>query len=227
MKFIIIGLGNFGSNLGLRLCDDGHEVIGIDVHENIVEELKDKLTNTVCMNSTDEVSLRSQPILEVDAVIVAIGEDWGASVQTAALLKELNVKRVIGRSLSALHTKVLRGLDIHEIVNPEEEAANSIANRIVSTKIHNSFNLNENHSVCEIDIPNDLVQQTVAAVDLKKNFDLTLVAIKHENEQSNIISKLRKQWAIREENISEYRFMAGDRIVVIGDMKNVERLVGR
>ena len=227
MKFIIIGLGNFGSNLGLRLCDDGHEVIGIDTNENIVDELKDKLTNTVCMSSTDEVSLRSQPILEVDAVIVAIGEDWGASVQTAALLKELNVKRVVGRSLSPLHTKVLRGLDITEIVNPEEEAANSIANRIVSQKIHNSFALNEENFICEVDIPSDLEEQTVEAVDLKKNFDIQIVAIKHENEQSGIISKIRKRWIIRKENLADYRFSKGDRMVVMGDMKDIEKLVGR
>lgn len=70
MKYIIIGLGNFGTSLGLRLCDLGHEVIGIDSRESIVEEFKDKLTGTVCMNSVDEASLRSQSVLEVDAVIV-------------------------------------------------------------------------------------------------------------------------------------------------------------
>ncbi len=30
MKYIIIGLGNFGTSLGLRLRDLDHEVIGID-----------------------------------------------------------------------------------------------------------------------------------------------------------------------------------------------------
>ena len=37
MKYIIIGLGNFGTNLGLRLRDLDHEVIGIDTRESIVE----------------------------------------------------------------------------------------------------------------------------------------------------------------------------------------------
>ena len=65
MKYIIIGLGNFGTNLGLRLRDLDHEVIGIDTRESIVEEYKDKLTGTVCMNSVDEASLRSPNKIDI------------------------------------------------------------------------------------------------------------------------------------------------------------------
>ena len=108
MKYIIIGLGNFGLSLGKQLCQQGHEVIGIDSRESITEEYKDILTTTVCLNSTEETALRSQPIQEADAIIVAIGEDWASSVQTTAILKEMGAKRIIGRSLSALHTKILK-----------------------------------------------------------------------------------------------------------------------
>ena len=153
MKYIIIGLGNFGTNLGLRLRDLDHEVIGIDTRESIVEEYKDKLTGTVCMNSVDEASLRSQSVLEVDAVIVAIGEDWAASIQTTALLKTMGVKRIIGRSLSKLHEIGLRGLGITEIITPEHTAALEIAYSIVSRNVIHTYNVTSRIAINEAVVP--------------------------------------------------------------------------
>ncbi len=38
MKIIIIGLGNFGANLGIQLMKDEHEVFGIDNNMSLVEK---------------------------------------------------------------------------------------------------------------------------------------------------------------------------------------------
>ena len=119
MKYIIIGLGNFGSSLATTLCSQGHEVIGIDKRENIVQELKDSLTTTMCIDSTEEQALRQLQLFEMDAVVVAIGEDWSASIQTTALLKKIGVKRIIGRSISQLHKTIIEAIGVSEILNPE------------------------------------------------------------------------------------------------------------
>ena len=88
MKYIVIGLGNFGVSLAKQLAQNGHEVIGVDNSDLKVEEYKDAMTTTICLNSVEETALRSLPLNEVDAVVVAIGEDLAASVQTIALLKK-------------------------------------------------------------------------------------------------------------------------------------------
>ena len=128
--------------------DLDNEVIGIDSRESIVEEYKDKMTGTVCLNSIDEAALRSQSVLEVDAVIVAIGEDWAASIQTTALLKAMGVNRIIGRSLSKLHEMVLKGLGVDEIINPENIAAKEIANTIVSQRVIHTYNVTSSIAIC-------------------------------------------------------------------------------
>ena len=51
MKYIIIGLGNYGSVLAEELSALGHEVIGVDTNERRVDVLKDKIATSfiICL----------------------------------------------------------------------------------------------------------------------------------------------------------------------------------
>lgn len=225
MKYIIIGLGNFGLSLGKQLCQQGHEVIGIDSRESITEEYKDILTTTVCLNSTEETALRSQPIQEADAIIVAIGEDWASSVQTTAILKEMGAKRIIGRSLSALHTKILKGLEIEEIINPEEEAALIISNHIISKNVKQTLSLTDEYSINEIVIPTMFVGQTTEDIDLKKDFDLNLIAVMRQRLTKTAFGVSNVEWEIWNDFASPYTFSSNDHIVVHGHKKQISKLL--
>ena len=86
MKYIIIGLGNYGGVLAEELSVLGHEVIGVDTNEHRVDVLKDKIATSFIIDATDEQSLSVLPLKDVDVVIVAIGENFGASVRVVALL---------------------------------------------------------------------------------------------------------------------------------------------
>ncbi len=103
MRYLIIGLGIYGSNLAIDLTEMGHEVIGADVSSTIVESIKDYISTAYIVDSTDRVALSALPLLNVDTVIVAIGENFGASIRTVALLKELGVKRLYARAIDKLH----------------------------------------------------------------------------------------------------------------------------
>ena len=224
MKYIIIGLGNFGTNFGLRLRDLDHEVIGIDTRESIVEEYKDKLTGTVCMNSVDEASLRSQSVLEVDAVIVAIGEDWAASIQTTALLKTMGVKRIIGRALSKLHEIVLRGLGITEIINPEHTAALEIAYSIVSRNVIHTYNVTSRIAINEVTVPKYFAGQTVQDVDIEKNFGVALIAIKYQPTSGKSFTANKGSWQVTR-FFPDFKFGEGDRIIVYGDTEQMKKML--
>ncbi len=226
MKYIIIGLGNFGVSLGTTLFEQGHEVIGIDRREMIVEEFKNVLTSTVCLDSVVEVALKSQPINDVDAVIVAIGEDWAASIQTVALLKKLGVKRIIGRSLSELHEVVLGGLGVTEIINPELTAARVIADHIISKNVVYTFDLTNDVSVNEIEIPSLFVGQTIKDLDLKTRFSLKIFAIKHAEMEVGVLAKYRQtNWKIITDFDENYQFSSGDHIVICGEKKQISRML--
>ena len=112
MKFIIVGLGNFGSSLAIQLTQMGHEIIGVDHNMDKVQNFKDSISHTICMNTTDITAVRNLPIRETDVVIVAIGEDEGANILTTALMKQLKARRLISRAVSSLHKTVLEAMQV-------------------------------------------------------------------------------------------------------------------
>lgn len=225
MKFIVIGLGSFGGNLALQLFNHGHEVIGIDSNPMIVEEYKDQITATVCLNAVEETALKSQPLQEVDAVIVAIGEDWAASIQTTALLKTLGVRHIIGRSLSKIHAMVLKGLGIIDVYNPEYEAAKAIASRVISHHVVSTHNLGNNVVINEIEVPSMFIGQTTDDIDLKKNFELKLVAVRHTEPRTGFSGTINETISTIYEFDKPYTFTEGDFMVVCGTTYQTEKLI--
>lgn len=60
---------------------------------------------------------------------MGIGEDFGASVMTTALLKQLKVKRLISRSMSELRHTVIDAIGVDQIISPEEESVLRLAKK--------------------------------------------------------------------------------------------------
>ena len=92
MKYIIVGLGSFGSSLSQKLTAQGNEVIGIDTSMDKIDFLKEKISHTICMDATDEFTVSGLPLADTDIVIVSIGEDQGANIMATAIFKNLQVK---------------------------------------------------------------------------------------------------------------------------------------
>lgn len=88
MKFIIIGLGNFGASLAMKLTMQGNEVVGVDQRMEKITALKEKITHCICLDATEEAAFYTLPLRNTDVVVVAIGEDEGANIMVTALCKE-------------------------------------------------------------------------------------------------------------------------------------------
>lgn len=212
MKYIILGLGNFGRALGIQLTERGHEVIGVDNSLSKVEQLKEKITHTICMDSTDTDAMEALPLRDVDAVIVAIGEDEGASLLTTALLKQLKVKRIIGRVVSDLQKTVLEAMDIDEYIMPEEDAADRLALRLDNVDIVDSFKITDRYSIIETKVPNAYVGKTLREADLTNKYQVI------------VLSTLKHKVATGIAN-SDTLLEAGDILVLFGELKNINTLI--
>ena len=103
MRFLIIGLGIYGENLARDLTDMGHQVIGADRSQSHVDALKDYISTVYLIDSTEQAQLEVLPLRNVDLVIVAIGENFGASIKTVALLRQAGVKHIYARAIDKLH----------------------------------------------------------------------------------------------------------------------------
>ncbi|PIV16079.1 MAG: potassium transporter TrkA [Flavobacteriales bacterium CG03_land_8_20_14_0_80_35_15] len=225
MKYLIIGLGNFGASLAEKLTTQGNEVIGIDTSMNKVDALKEKISHTICMDATDEFTVSGLPLKETDIVIVAIGEDQGANVMVTALLKNFNVKRLISRAINPLHEKVLKALGVDEIVHPEEETAERWAKKLCLTGVLDSFELSDDYSIVEVNLPLKYVGKKISEIDIRKKFSLliltTIKSTQVKNSFGKSINETKVQGVVSPNLILE----KDDILVVYGANTDIERLL--
>ncbi len=179
-KFCVIGLGYFGFNLALYLTERGAEVIAIDNKEERIELLKDRVAVPVKADATDIKALKKLGIADMDAAIVAIGEGFEASINTLYNLQEIGVKKIFTRVISPMHEKLVKLMNVEEILLPEAEAAKHLANRLIIPGLIDFIELDTHFGIFETAAPADFIGQTLTQVDLRKNYNLNLVTIKSE-----------------------------------------------
>jgi trk system potassium uptake protein TrkA len=175
MKYIIIGLGNFGASLAEKLTANGNEVIGIDNSMEKVDALKEKVSHTICMDATDQFTVTGLPLKDTDVVIVAIGEHEGANIMVTALFKNLQVKRLISRAINPLHENVLQAIGVDEIVHPEEETAERWAKKLTLKDVVDSFELSSEYSIVEANVPIQYIGKNIGEIKMREKYNLLVL----------------------------------------------------
>ncbi|MBP7506604.1 MAG: TrkA family potassium uptake protein [Prolixibacteraceae bacterium] len=224
MKFIVIGLGYFGSTLAVTLTKQGHEVIGIDNNWDKIEEFKDSITHTMSMDTTNERAVKTLPLDDTDAVIVAIGEDVSSSILTLAILKNLNVKRIIGRIISPIHKSIINQIGIDEVIHPEEEAAYSIISQLHLDMALKVYEFDEYNALAEIYVPKKYVGHSLDSINAEERFGIKIVAVKVAPKKGGILNFSPKDYVV------DYKFdrMAPlkekDILIIAGALPDLRKL---
>lgn len=225
MKYIVIGLGNFGASLAQKLTEQGNEVIGIDTNMTKVDTYKEKISHTICMDATDEFTVSGLPLKDTDIVVVAIGEDQGANVMTTAIFKNFEVKRLISRAINSLHEKVLRAIGVDEIVHPEEETAERWAKKLCLSNVVDSFELNDNYSIIEAKVPEDCIGKTVREVNFRRAYNLLVLTIIKKVEVKSILGKTKTENQIQGVATADDKLQPNDILVLYGSNKDLQRFL--
>lgn len=225
MRYLIIGLGIYGSNLAIDLANMGHEVIGADINPALVENIKDNISTAYIIDSTDETSLSVLPLRNVDLVIVAIGENFGASIRTVAVLKKLQVPHIFARAIDSLHESILRSFDIDRILTPEQRAAKDLMYEMELGSHVASLRVDEDHYVLKFDAPVGLQGEPYASDDLQKKYDLSLIAAARPRESRNILGVKCTELRILDiSDDTDERVAPGDVLTCMGTDKGFKAL---
>ncbi len=220
MNIVTIGLGNFGASLAKLLTSLGHDVLGVDSNLGKVEYFKDVVANTICLDATDPHALRLLPIKEADVFVVCIGDDFGISVQIAALLKKFGVARVICRESSSIHLTVLNAIGVKETINPEYESARIIAQMLPLEGIQNLFSISDSFKIVDLIMPEFLVGKKKSVMAFRKETHLKIVALKR-NHRLIYSSAL----AADSDDKAEIEFKENDTLVLAGELKDIKRFI--
>jgi trk system potassium uptake protein TrkA len=225
MKYIIFGLGNFGASLAEKLTQQGNEVIGIDNDMDKVDYLKEKISHTICMDATDEFTVSGLPLKDTDIIVVAIGEDQGANIMVTALLKNMQVKRLISRAINSLHEKVLKAIGVDEIVHPEEETAERWAKKLCLSGLVDSFELGDEYSIVEVNVPEELIGKRIKEVSFRKNYNLLVLTTMKKSEE--IVSVGKSQNVLKVQGVAspELLLERDDILVVYGANRDISKLL--
>ncbi len=184
-KFAVIGLGQFGTSIARSLATRGAEVLAIDIDIEKVEALKDEVAYAVALDSTDDKALKAQNIQDMDAIVVAIGEDFEALLLTTVLLLEMDVKRLIARAANAHQRMILTKMGIKEILSPEDEVGRTVAETLIHPNIKSYLPLPDDYEIVEVNTPKRAANRTVSEIGLRERYNLNLITIKRFFEEKH------------------------------------------
>ncbi len=221
MRFAIIGLGRFGTRLARNLAMAGEEVMAIDCDQQIVDEISDKVTMSVSLDSTDEQAFRGIDIGSVDVAVVVIGENFEAEVLTTVVLKQLGVGRVIARAGSAMREKVLRSVGADDVVNPEDESADRWAGRLLSPQFIDRLELDEGYSIVEMKVPDVWVRKTLIELKLREKTGVHVVAMKLQDGSALSLGGGRARIRLP---VPDQQLQADDVLLLMGKNSDLEKL---
>ncbi|MFV8281737.1 potassium channel family protein [Christiangramia marina] len=225
MKYIVIGLGNFGSSIAEQLAEMGNEVIGVDISMSKVESMKEKITHAISLDATDMEAVKNLPLKDCDVVIVGIGEDKGANIMAAALMKQMKVKRIISRAIDPLQRTVLQTMSITEIIHPEEETAHRWAQRLNLEGVVDSFELDSNFSIVETKIPEEYHDKTVKELDIKGEFNILILTTMNVSEGKNELGAPTERNTVQGIVHADTKLYKDDIMVLYGHNKDIRKLL--
>lgn len=203
----IIGLGRFGYNLAKNLAELGKELIVIDNDQKKIKEITEFTDNAFLTDELTKEALSETGIQNCDTVIVGIGETIDIGILATLNVIQLGVKKVIAKAITPEQGYVLERLGA-EVVYPEKDMAIRLAKRLVSPKTMEFISLSEEIDITEISLTEKVNLITVSGLNIRQNFGLNIIAIKHLD---NIITEITPDTVL----------YTNDNIVVIGKRKNI------
>ena len=181
-NILLIGVGRFGRHIAMHLNQLGHQVMAVDTDENRINDVMNIVTNAQIGDSTNAEFLKSLGVGNFDVCIVAIGGDFQSSLETTAYLKDLGAKLVVSRAARDVQARFLLRNGADEIVYPEKQLANWTAIRYSSEHIFDYIQLSDDHAIFEISIPENWLGKTVGNIDIRKKYNITIMALKRDGK---------------------------------------------
>lgn len=207
---LLIGLGRFGRHIAMKLNSMNCHVMAVDNNEERVNAVLPYVTDGIIGDSTNENFLSSLGVKDYDACIVAIGDDFQSSLETASLLKELGAKKVIARASRGVQEKFLLRNGADEVVYPEKQLAAWTAVRCVSDNVLDYIELGNDYSIFEIEVPENWVGKSILDLDVRRKYNLNVLAV-------------RKHGDLKVEAVLDDELQATDSLLVLGREKDIQK----
>jgi len=212
-KFLVIGLGKFGSAVLKELHNAGHHVVGCDKNESLLEAVQAYAEYVVQGDATDDAVLDELNVEAFHAIVVGMATDFESSLVIVAKLKKRGCKHVTVKSNDHFRGEILSEIvGADSVVYPEEESGRRTAKQLAMPGLMEYVELSPYCSGIEMVAPSTFLGRSLMELDLRKKFGVTVLLINREDVPRPIVSPAPTE-----------TFRRGDTLFVVGDPKDVDR----
>ncbi|WP_106850264.1 TrkA family potassium uptake protein [Blastococcus sp. Marseille-P5729] len=207
-QVVVIGLGRFGSSLALELERNGTEVLGIDAMMKNVQPLVGELTHVVQADATDEEAMRQLGVHEFERAVIAIGTHLESSILATSMVRGFGVQEIWAKAMTEAHARILRQLDVKNIVRPEADMGKRVAHLIGGRQL-DYIEFDDGYALIKMRPPTVALGVPLGESDIRQRFGVTVVGVKRIGQPFTYATN---------ETVLELE----DIIIISGDRRKVE-----
>ena len=210
-SYVVIGLGRFGVEAAVRLCELGAEVLAIDTRSDVVQQVSSSVTHAVVADARDKEVLRALGVADFGCAVVAIGDSLTDSVLATMNLLELGVPHLVCKAYDETHSQILRKLGAHQVLIPERDQAARLARSLSSPNVLDFIELSSDYGIIELPAPKSWQGKTLKELNVRAKLGVNIIAVKCGGE-------------INVSPAADYTIGKEDIMVVLGDMIALEKV---
>ena len=210
-NYAIFGLGSFGSKLAVELSKAGNNVLVCDLNPLRVEELRDKVTQAVIADVSNEDAVKELNVAKFDAVILGMSSFFEKQILALTLIKQEGVRRVLAKANTAIQEKILYRLGADEVIQPEEDAAARLSQRLSMANIRDIVDF-KGSAIAEVQVPSRMAGRTLRELDLRNKHNITVLLLRKPESTEEI------------HPTPDTVLKKGDTLTVFGDREEIVQL---
>lgn len=176
-RFIVVGLGNFGSILAERLHQIGHDVVAIDSRPEVVDAIGPRVSRAVVGDATNRAVLEEVGAKRANSAVISTGDNLSASILTLLALRDLGIGEIFVKVRSKEHARIADAMGATESIFPERESALGLASRVTSGKLLQYVQLGQDLSLQEMPVPERWYGKTLRELSLPQHYRVQVVAV--------------------------------------------------
>lgn len=204
LNILVIGLNTFGQSIVKQLYEYNCDVLAIDKDIEKVEDIVEYATEAIQLDVKDSTELKKLPLDNFDVAVVTM-QDLGANIMAAMICLEAGIEKIIARSSSNLHKKILEKIGVHTIISPDKDMGIRIAKGIMDINVMEAINISDNYDIVEIKAKEKWIGKTLKDLKFRNNFGMNVLLVKKENTKLEISPN------------GDYEIEANDKLVVIDE----------
>ncbi len=210
LQFFVAGLGRFGQSVALTLDQLGYDVMAMDIDEDVVQDLSDRLGYVVCADATEEKNLQAIGAGNADVAVIGIGNIEGSLLATLQL-KDMGIKTLVVKAINELHGKMLQKIGADKIIYSEKEMGIRVAHNLTSPGIVDYVEMNNNVTILTIRLPKDWIGKNLIQIDARRRYNINVVALLRGEQ--NFINPP-----------PDMPLLGSDMVTILGDKTNVRNV---